>query len=105
VGLINVALNVAIQAAATQDGKFLDNLLSEKFVAAFFVGMCSILCIYSIYFFRIQLGPAIILMGAASILVGTSIGVFWYGNSLSFWEWGLLASIAMLYLGRIFIAR
>ena len=75
---------------------------STAFLLAFLVGTISLLSIFSLYSLKIELGRAILLMGAASIVGGSLIAVIFFNTTLTSSEYAILALISVLYEYRMF---
>lgn len=100
VGVTNVFLNYLVQRAASQDGEALQNLFSLSFLAAFCVGVVSLLFLFLLYSSRVELGRAILLMGATSIVGGSLFGLAVSSAKFSMIEWALLGLISLFYVAR-----
>ena len=99
VGLINIVFNLQAQRAAYR-GDWMGGILSFDFFLLFCIGCCSLLVLYSLYAQQVPLARGILLMGAISIIGGTSFGVLTRGNSLDAVEWMLVAAICILFIYR-----
>ncbi|MCJ8325148.1 MAG: hypothetical protein MJK06_14805 [Hyphomicrobiales bacterium] len=104
IGFINVLLNIFIKRAADQPGGFWSNISSITFVMAFLVGTLSLVSIFSLYSLKVDLGRAILLMGAASIVGGSVIAIILFDADFSSLEFVILALIAVFYIIRLFNA-
>jgi len=100
VGVINIAFNFQAQRAASHADSWLSGILSWEFFLLFVIGCSSLLSLYSLYAQTVPLARGILLMGAISILGGTIFGVVVRGNRLDPIEWGLVATIFILFFYR-----
>jgi hypothetical protein len=73
-------------------------------IAAFVIGCVSLITLYTLYRSGIQLGRAILLMGAVSIVGGTLYGL-WADPKLKLHvtEWIILLLMTLFFIYRIFI--
>lgn len=102
VGFLNIAFNVWTRKAAAESDSWLEGILSFPFAVAFTIGTASLLTLFTLYSTKIQLGRAILLMGAVSIIGGTLYGTFVGRQPLTATESGLVVAIGALFLYRVF---
>jgi hypothetical protein len=100
VGTLNIAFNIQAQRAALSAESWSDGLLSLQFLVLFLIGCASLLALYTLYLQEVPLARGILLMGAVSILGGTSIALYIRGNQLELVEWFILATITVLFIFR-----
>lgn len=98
VGLVNVALNFWIRSAAQQSDSVIDNILSAKFLTAFFLGLVSLSCLFFLYSLKADLGRAILLAGAVSILGGCLFSMLHFNIGFTVSEKAILFLIAAFYV-------
>ena len=75
VGVLNVLLNVWARKSAVEADTWASGFLSWKFGLTFLIGCGSLLALYTLYYSKINLGRAILLMGVVSIVGGTLYGI------------------------------
>ena len=103
VGVANIALNIFVNKAATLHETYFVALKSTTFFIAFLIGAFAVLSMLYLYNSKIDLGRAILLMGATSIIGGSLYGVFCMGNKFDLIEIIILFVIGSLYFYRLFI--
>lgn len=100
VAIANVAMNILVRSAAVQSPSYSRALTSRTFALALVVGTCSVVTLLLVYRLNVNLSQGILLMGAASIVGGSLIGVFVFRTSLHAIEWLLLAVMVLLFVFR-----
>ncbi len=103
VGVANIALNIFISKAATLHTSYFEAMKSTTFMIAFLIGTFSILSMLYLYYSKVDLGRAILLMGATSIIGGSLYGILFHGNKFDWAEIVILVFIGSLYSYRLFI--
>lgn len=97
VAFANIGLNIFTRKAATSTASYSRALTSTDFLIALIIGTCSALSLLAVYRSDLNLSQGILLMGAISIVGGSLIGVFVFGNRLQMGEWFLLAAVIILF--------
>ncbi|HEY2091318.1 MAG TPA: hypothetical protein VGJ81_05485 [Thermoanaerobaculia bacterium] len=100
VAAANIGLNFFVRRAAAGTRTYSEALFSGRFATALCIGSASILLLLLVYRFDVNLAQGILLMGAASIVGGSLISVWLFGNKLRSEEWVLLLAIGALFAFR-----
>ncbi len=102
VSTANVFLNYFAHHTARSSSTWPSMFTNASFYFAFAIGMASLLCMLSLYFIgkttQISMANGVLLMGAASITIGTLWGRFGLGDSVHWTEWVILILI-LTFLG------
>ena len=102
----NTTLNILTQQAAKLKLPLSETLLSGYFWAAFAIGTCSFLTMFSLYRLTdISASRGLLYMGAISIVGGTLAASFIQKRPLPSGDLVLLAVIAITLIWRIYEAR
>lgn len=100
VGILNIAFNVNGRVAATNALSWSSGIFTLQFLLFFLIGCASMFALYTLYFQEVILARAIVLMGAVSIIGGTTYGLL-RGGRLDWSEYAILGTLLLLFIYRL----
>jgi hypothetical protein len=105
VSFLNISLNNFAEKAASSVDQWHLIFTTKLFAVALIVGLCSLMCVASVYFFAkgetFGLANGILIMGAASVVGGVGYGM-WLGNELRWSEYVIAVLIVLFSIVRFF---
>lgn len=101
VAILNVALNIFASRTANQETNLMGTFISMEFLSAYLIGTLSLISLVLVYRQLSNFTSAIILLAAASTIIGSSYGIFIKKQIPDTIEIVLLAALIFIYIYRM----
>lgn len=103
VAVLNISLNVWIRKAAVSTNSAFEAFFSKPFLISFLIGTASICALTFLYSSKVELGRAIIMMGAISIVGGAVYSIVLTNYKPDIFEIFILGALSSLFIYRYII--